>query len=284
VSTLGGYGQLPFWRFGSTAGKYAILALFAVFALFPLVWMWIAALRSSSEVYATPFSLPNRLDFDNLIKAWTVGRFGQYFLNSVIITVPTVIGVVILSSLAGYGIARFRFPVRLPMFYTLLLGLMVPFQSIMIPLYYQLRDLSLLGTYWAFILPATALGLPFGTFLMQSYFSGIPKDLAEAARIDGCNELQVFWKVMMPLAGPAVSSLIVFQFVWSWNAFLMPLLYLQTEAVRPIPLGMMFFQGRYTQDVSLIAAGVTIATIPVILVYLAFQRHFVRGLTAGALK
>jgi ABC-type glycerol-3-phosphate transport system permease component len=271
-------------RAGGAFGKYVLLVLFALFALLPLVWMWIAALRSSSEIYATPFSLPQRLDFGNIVRAWTVGRFSQYFLNSIIITVPTVLGVVILSSLAGYGIGRYRFRLRLPMFYILLLGLMVPFQSVMIPLYYQLRDLNLLGTYWAFILPATALGLPFGTFLMQSYFSGIPKDLAEAARIDGCNELQVFWKVMMPLAGPAVSSLIVFQFVWSWNAFLMPLLYLQSEAVRPIPLGMMFFEGRYTQDVSLIAAGVTIATLPVILVYLAFQRHFVRGLTAGALK
>jgi ABC-type glycerol-3-phosphate transport system permease component len=246
--------------------------------------MWIAALRSSSEVYVSPFSLPHELDFGNIVRAWTVGHFGQYFFNSIIITVPTVAGVVVLSSLAGYGIARFRFPVRLPMFYMLLLGLMVPFQSVMIPLYYQLRDLSLLGTYWAFILPATAGGLPFGTFLMQSYFSGIPRDMAEAARIDGCSELQVFWRVMMPLAGPAVSSLVVFQFVWSWNAFLMPLLYLQREAVRPIPLGMMFFEGRYTQDVSLIAAGVSISTVPVILVYLAFQRHFVRGLTAGALK
>ena len=231
-----------------------------------------------------PFRLPSHLDFGNIIKAWTVGRFSEYFLNSVIITVPTVVGVVALSALAGYGIARFRFRFRISAFYVLLLGLMVPFQSVMIPLYYQLRDMSLLGTYWAFILPATALGLPFGTFLMQSYFAGIPNDLAEAARIDGCNEVQVFWRVMMPLAGPALGSLTVFQFVWTWNAFLMPLLYMQSETLRPIPLGMMFFQGRYTQDVSLIAAAVTIATVPVIVMYLIFQRQFVRGLTAGSVK
>lgn len=271
-------------RSASAAGKYLLLGFFALFALFPLIWMWIAALRSSSEVYATPFSLPSHLDFGNIVKAWTVGRFGQYFLNSVIITVPTLVAVVALSSLAGYGIARYRFPIRNAGFYLLLLGLMVPFQSIMVPLYYQLRDMGLLGTYWAFILPATALGLPFGTFLMQSFFAGLPGELAEAARIDGCNELEVFWRVMVPLAWPAVSSLTVFQFVWSWNAFLMPLLYLQSESIRPIPLGMMFFQGRYTQDVSLIAAGVTIATVPVIIVYVIFQRQFVRGLTAGALK
>ena len=271
-------------RVPGVAGKYAVLIAFATFSLFPMVWMWLAALRSSKEVYATPFSLPSSFDFGNIAKAWTVGRFSEYFVNSVIITAPTVIGVVALSALAGYGIARFRFRFRLSAFYLLLLGLMVPFQSVMIPLYYQLRDMGLLGTYWAFILPATALGLPFGTFLMQSYFAGIPDDLAEAARIDGCNELQVFWRVMLPLAGPAVGSLTVFQFVWTWNAFLMPLLYMQSENLRPIPLGMMFFQGRYTQDVSLIAAAVTIATVPVIVMYLIFQRQFVRGLTAGAVK
>jgi ABC-type glycerol-3-phosphate transport system permease component len=273
-----------FLRSVSAVPKYLLLVGFAIFSLFPLAWMWIAALRNSREVYASPFAFPSALDFGNITKAWTVGRFSEYFLNSIIITVPTVLAVVALSSLAGYGIARFRFPLRTPAFYLLLLGLMVPFNSVMIPLYYQLRDMGLLGTYWAFILPSTALGLPFGTYLMQSYFSGIPNELAEAARIDGCNELQVFWRVMLPLAGPAISSLVVFQFVGSWNSFLIPLLYLQSENLRPIPLGMMFFQGRYTQDVSLIAAAVTIATVPVIIIYLIFQRQFVRGLTAGAVK
>lgn len=271
-------------RFAGTLGKYVLLIFFAVFALLPLVWMWIAALRESNEVFLSPFALPKRLAFGNLVEAWTVGRFGDYFLNSIIITLPTVLGVVALSCLAGYGIARFKFRGRNIAFYTLLLGLMVPFQSIMIPLFYQLRDMSLLGTYWAFILPATALGLPFGVFLMQSYFQDLPDALADAAKVDGCNEFQTFYRIMLPLAGPAVSSLIVFQFMFSWNSFLMPLLYLQSERLRPIPLGLMFFQGTYTQDISLIAAGVSIATVPVIIVYLIFQRQFIKGLTAGAVK
>jgi raffinose/stachyose/melibiose transport system permease protein len=271
-------------RWFGEASKYTVLLLFALFSLLPLVWMWIAALRDSSEVFQSPFALPESLNFNNFAEAWVVGRFGDYFLNSVIITVPTVIGVVALSCLAGYGIARFQFPGRNLIFYTLLLGLMVPFQSIMIPLFYQLRDLKLLGTYWAFILPAIALGLPFGVFLMQSYFQDLPRELADAAKVDGCTEFQTFSRVMMPLAGPAVSSLTVFQFMFAWNAFLMPLLYLQSDRLRPIPLGMMFFQGKYTQDIGLIAAGVSIATIPVIVVYLMFQRQFIKGLTAGAIK
>jgi raffinose/stachyose/melibiose transport system permease protein len=274
--------KLGLWL-GETS-KYAVLIFFALFSLLPLVLMWTAALRKSGEVTASPFALPKTLEWANFAKAWTVGRFGDYFLNSVILSVPTVLGVVALSCLAGYGIARFQFRGRNIIFYTLLLGLMVPFQSIMIPLFYQLRDLHLLGTYWAFILPAIALGLPFGVFMMQSFFQDLPQELANAAKVDGCNEFQTFWSIMLPLAGPAVSSLTVFQFMFTWNAFLMPLLYLQREELRPIPLGIMFFQGKYTQDISLIAAGVSIATIPVIIVYLIFQRQFIKGLTAGAIK
>ena len=194
----------PRWLWSSA--KYLVLVVFALVSLFPLLWMWIAALRNRSEVLANPFALPKSIDFGNLAEAWTVGRFGAYFVNSVIITTPTVAGVVVFSCLAGYGFGRFLFPGKNVTFYAFLLGLMVPFQSIMIPLYYELRDFGILGTYWAFILPAVALGLPFGIFLMQAYFRGIPTDLADAARIDGCTEFQIFWFVMLPLAGPAVRA------------------------------------------------------------------------------
>ncbi|MCW1950123.1 MAG: carbohydrate ABC transporter permease [Octadecabacter sp.] len=271
-------------RLFNSTGKYFILILMAVIALYPILQMWMTALRPSNEVLRSPFALPSELDWSNLTKAWTQGRFGTYLVNSVIITIPTVIGVVVLSCLAGYGISRFKFWGRGIMFLTILLGLTVPFQSVMIPLYYQLLNMGLLGTYWSVILPGIAFGLPFGVFLMQSFFEDLPHELAEAGRIDGSSELRIFWDIMLPLAKPAVSTLIVFQFMKTWNEFLMPLLYLQDEDMRPIPLGLMFFQGAYTRDIGLIAAGVAISTIPVIIVYLIFQRQFVKGLTAGAVK
>lgn len=271
-------------RLFNSTGKYFILILMAVIALYPILQMWMTALRPSNEILRSPFALPSELDWSNLAKAWTQGRFGTYLVNSVIITIPTVIGVVVLSCLAGYGISRFKFWGRGIMFLTILLGLTVPFQSVMIPLYYQLLNMGLLGTYWAVILPGIAFGLPFGVFLMQSFFEDLPHELAEAGRIDGSSELRIFWDIMLPLAKPAVSTLIVFQFMKTWNEFLMPLLYLQDEDMRPIPLGLMFFQGAYTRDIGLIAAGVAISTIPVIIVYLIFQRQFVKGLTAGAVK
>jgi raffinose/stachyose/melibiose transport system permease protein len=271
-------------RLGLSIAKYVTLIFFALLALYPILSMWMTALRPAREVQRNPFGFPSSLYFENITEAWVKGRFGDYLVNSVIITVPTVIGVVVLSCLAGYGISRFKFPGRNLMFYTMLLGLTVPFQSVMIPLYYQLLSMGLLGTYLSVILPGIAFGLPFGVFLMQAFFEDLPHELSDAGRVDGCSEFRIFKDIMLPLAKPAVSTLIVFQFMTTWNNFLMPLLFLSDESMRPVPLGIMFFQGAYTRDIGLIAAGVALATIPVIIVYLVFQRQFVKGLTAGAVK
>lgn len=265
-------------------GKQAVLLFFTIVALYPVLVTVFTALRPAADVMRSPFGLPTELFLDNLTTAWTRGRFASYLLNSVIITVPTVVGVVVLSCLAGYGISRFRFSGRNVMFYAILLGLTVPFQSVMIPLFYQLLAMGLLSTYWAVILPGIAFGLPFGIFLMQAFFEDLPRELSDAGRVDGCSEWRIFHSIMLPLAWPAVSTLIVFQFVRTWNEFLMPLLYLQNEDLRPVPLGLMFFQGAYTRDIGLISAGVTIALLPVVIIYLIFQRQFVKGLTAGAVK
>lgn len=266
------------------SAQYALLTIFLVIALAPVMLMWMSAFKTRQEISVAPLALPTSLNFSNLLQAWTVGRFGAYVGNSVIITIPVVVGVVLLSAMAGYGFARHRFWGSEFVFYAFLIGLMVPFQSIMIPLYFNIKNLGLLGTYWAMILPAIGLGLPFGIFLMQSFFRGLPHELADSARVDGCNEFQVFWRVLLPLAKPAISSLVVFQFMWTWNAYLMPLLLLNQESLRPVTLGLMFFQGRYTSDYALISAGVTIVTFPIILIYVIMQRQFLRGLTAGALR
>jgi raffinose/stachyose/melibiose transport system permease protein len=264
--------------------SYGVLVTFALIALAPIIVMWMNALKKSTEIFRNPFALPTVFQWENLVRAWTVGRFNQYIGNSVILTIPTVLGVVALASLAGYSFGRLKFVGSNIVYYLFLLGLMVPFQSIMIPMYYDLRDFQLIGSYWAMILPAIALGLPFGIFLMQAFFKGLPAELAEAARIDGCTEFGVFFRVILPLAQPAISTLVVFQFMWTWNAFLMPLLFLNEESLRPVALGIVFFSGRYTTNYGLVAAGVTLATLPLIAIYIIFQRQFMRGLTAGAVK
>jgi ABC-type glycerol-3-phosphate transport system permease component len=154
----------------------------------------------------------------------------------------------------------------------------------MIPIYYLLRDIHLLETYWAFILPGIAFRLPFGIFLMRAFFRGLPSELGDAARVDGANEWSVFRQIMLPLALPGLATLVVFQFIWTWNQFLMPLVFVQRDELRPVSLGTMFFFGRFTADRGMIAAGVTISMLPMIVLYLLLQRRFIEGITAGALK
>jgi raffinose/stachyose/melibiose transport system permease protein len=271
-------------RFGGNVVTYAILIFFFFVFLMPFVWIWFSAFKSAREIAADPFSPPASLAPTNLVEAWTVGRFSQYILNSAIYSFAIVGGVAILSCLAGYALSHLPLPGRNGIFVLFLMGLMIPFQSVMIPLYYLLRDFSILETYWAFILPGIALRLPFGIFLMRGFFRGLPGELADAGRTDGANEWQVFRQIMLPLSWPGLATLIVFQFMWTWNQFAMPLIFVQRDELRPVSLGTMFFFGRFTSDRGLIAAGVTIAMIPIVALYLVLQRRFIEGITAGALK
>ncbi len=265
-------------------GKYAILILFLLIFLVPLIWVVFSAFKSAPELLKNPFGIPEVWRWENFAEAWQVGRVGNYLGNSVIYTVAIVAGVVALSTAAGYALAMLPLPGRDGVLVLFMLGLMVPFQSFMIPLYYLLRDIHLLETYWGFILPGIAFRLPFGIFLMRGFFRGLPSDLADAARVDGANEWQAFRQVMLPLAGPGLAAQIIFQFVWAWREFLMPLVFVQSEALRPVSTGIMFFFGRFTSQRDLIAAGVVIAMVPMVVIYLILQRRFIEGITAGALK
>lgn len=268
------------WRIVTYLVLITFLAIFAV----PFIWIWSSALKTNLELSFDPFGLPTELHWENLANAWTTAHFGLYIGNSAIYCAAIVAGVVVLSCLAGYAFAQLAIPWKNVIFVAFLLGLMVPFQSIMIPLYYLLRDLHILSTYLAFIVPGVALGLPFGIFLMRAFFQGLPREIPDAARIDGAGEWATFWRVMLPLASPGMTTLIVFQFMFTWNAFLMPLVFVQTDELRPMALGIMFFFGRFTSDRAMIAAGVTIGMMPVIALYLVLQRQFIKGITAGALK
>jgi len=273
------------WRFsGWTIAQYATLIIFLLIFLIPVLWIWSSALKSSIEIARSPFAFPEEFRWENLQKAWTTGRFNRYIGNTVIYTIAITAGVVFLSCLAGYALALLPLPGRSVILTLFLLGLMVPFQSVMIPLYYLLRDIRLLETYWAFIVPGIALRLPFGIFLMRGFFRGLPRDIGDAARLDGANEWNVFRSVMLPMAWPGLATLIVFQVIDTYNQFLMPLIFVQRDELRPVSLGTMFFFGRFTADRGMIAAGVTISMLPMIILYLLLQRRFIEGITAGAMK
>jgi ABC-type glycerol-3-phosphate transport system permease component len=269
-------------------GKYVVLALFAFITLYPMLLVVSTAVRDPLDVTADPFDLFTSIRLENLREAWTDGLFGEYLWNTVIATVPTVIATVVLSVVAGYAFARLQFPGRNLLFYLLMFGLMIPFTGIMIPLYYQLRDMQLLDTWWAVILPltagATGIGVPFGVFLMRSFFQSLPPELAEAAKVDGTSEFGVFRHVMLPLARSGASVLAVFTFIQAWNTFFLPLIYLQGEEHRLLATGLYQFAGGRTAEIELLAAGALITILPVLVVFMLFQRQFIRGLSAGAVK
>ncbi|MDP8901002.1 MAG: carbohydrate ABC transporter permease [Actinomycetota bacterium] len=280
------FGSSP--RLVGTLAKYLALAFFAALVLYPLLLIVSTAVKDPLDVTANPFTLFSSVNLVNFVDAWTLGGFGGYFWNTLIITAFTLLGTVALSVLAGYALARLYFPGRNLIFMIFLTGLMFPFFAVMIPLFYELRDTGLLGTKLGVILVliagASGYGLPIGVFLMRSFYMDLPEDLANAARVDGASEFGVFWRIMLPLSGPGVAVLSVLVFFQTWNVFIVPLLYLPGAENRVLATGLYLFASGRTQEYELTAAGSLIMVLPVVLFFLAFQRLFVRGLTAGALK
>jgi len=191
---------------------------------------------------------------------------------------------VIIASLAGYGLARMKFLGRRFVILLLLLGLTIPITAIILPLYSVMRDFGLLNSYAAVVITHIAVGLPFFAFLMRAFFLRLPDALEDAARVDGASELRIFWSVMLPLVRPGVLTVALLEFLWTWNNLLLPLVFLTSESVRTLPIAMLLLSGRFNTDYGLLSAAVIIITVPVILLFLFFQRNFVAGLASGAVK
>jgi ABC-type glycerol-3-phosphate transport system permease component len=265
--------------------KYLVAFLFVLISVLPFVWIWSSAFKTNLEIAKNPFSLPTQLRWENIREVWFVGRFNIYLKNSVFVVFPTVLLVVFLSSLAGFALAKISFTGSTILFYLFILGLIIPVQAIIIPLFYDFNRYGLINSLLGLVLAEVGTGVPFGVFLMRSFFLGLPKEIFDAARIDGCSPFQIFSLIAIPLAKPALLSLITFQALWSWNEFLLPLLFLHADGLRTIPLGLMFLRGgRYTLNYSQISSGITIVTVPLIVIYVLFHRNLVKGITAGALK
>jgi ABC-type glycerol-3-phosphate transport system permease component len=264
-----------------TAFEQGILVLLALIFLLPMTIVVISAFKTNIEILQAPLALPTRWSLDTFIRAWTVGRFGQYFWNTVLYTVTTVLAACGLASLGGYALARITFPGRGIVLGLLLLGLIIPFQAIMVPTFYLLNDLHLLGTYAGTILVSTALALPFGIFVMRAFFRSLPVDIVEAARLEGAGEFRVFARIMLPLAGPGLATIAVFQFLTTWNAFLIPLITAPSEQFRPMAVGLMFFSQRFSTDQALESAAIIIMNIPVVVLFLALRRYFIRGVSSS---
>ena len=265
-------------------GNHLLLVVLSALMLFPLVLTVSTAFKTSDDVKTNPFGLFSSLSMENLRTAWVVGDFQSYVLNSFLLSVPSTVLVVILSTMGGYAFARLPFPGRSFAFYLVVVGLLVPFFTYMIPLYYQLRGMQLLDTLLGANLVLASTGLSFGTFFMRAFFSDLPTELDQAARMDGASEFQIFLKVMLPLVTSGMSALAVFTFLQNWNNFLVPLLYIPGGEYRPLTTGLYLFLGGRSVDIGPLAAGTLITILPVVVLFVAMQRQVTQGFLSGADK
>jgi len=263
---------------------HGALIIVSLLSVIPLGWVIVQSLRTSVATSQNPFGIEWPLQFSNYVEAWNAGRFPDYLLNSSIVALGTVALILLVGFPAAYALAALNLRWSNGVFLVFLLGLMIPIWSIVIPLFYQMRSLGLINTLVGAILVEAALGLPFAVFLLRANLRELPRELLEAARIDGASDLRTMWSIVRPLAKPAIQAVIVLTFMTSWNELIVPLFFLQTDDVRTLPIGLTFFQGRFTTDTAILAAGTTLAALPVLVVYLLFNRQFINGLTAGATK
>ncbi len=260
-----------------------LLAL-AVLTVGPFLWLLVTALKGGSEnIFAYPPSLwPAQPTLDNFRQVWEAVPFGRYFFNSVLVAVVSVALNLIIASLAAFPLARMRFRGREPFFVLILATMMIPLPVIMIPLFILSQRLGLLNSYAGLILP-TAVSA-FGIFLMRQAFLAIPREIEEAAVIDGASPWQVFWQVMLPLTKPSLATLAIFVFVGSWGDFLWPLIVLKDPDLYTLPVGISYLAGTFSANWRLIAAGSVLSIIPIVAVFIGLQRFFIGGQTAGAVK
>jgi ABC-type glycerol-3-phosphate transport system permease component len=258
------------------------MALLALSCLYPLWFAVNAALKGNREYILDRFGMVSAPTFDNFVMAWGRARFSEYFLNSVTVTLGAVVLLLVTASLAGFALAVLRFPLRRLVFAAILGALMIPVQVVLVPFYQTVSGLGLINTRTGLILSYTAFFLPFSIYLMTAFYAGLPRELTEAARIDGARFWQVWWFVMLPLGRPALITLGILNTLYCWNDVLISLLVLQQE--RTLMVGIAALRGEYTTNVPLLAAGIVLAAAPIVAIYLVFQRRIVAGIAAGAVK
>jgi raffinose/stachyose/melibiose transport system permease protein len=263
--------------------NYLFIAIFTLAVLFPITAIVSMSLRPATQALPS-LSLPHPLSLDSFTQAWTQGHFAEYLRSSVIVTTAVVTLTSIFSILAGYAFATMQFPGHRALFYVLLLGLVVPEEAIIVPLYFDFRAFNLTNTYWALILPQVGLSVAFGTFWMRAFFRSTPGAVVEAARVEGASTMTILLRVLLPIGAPAILTMVLLVFLWTWNEFLLALVMVSNENLRTAPLGLAFFQGRYTANYSLLSAASVIVALPVVTLYVFLQRHFVRGMLSGSLK
>jgi raffinose/stachyose/melibiose transport system permease protein len=252
--------------------------------LFPILMMALWGFKNTNEIFGKPFAIPDFGNVKNFVTILAETNFFGYLLNSILITGGSIFAILTLGTMAAYGVARYRFPGNVAIYLFFLAGLMVPLKLAIIPLFIQLTSLGLIDTQLGLILVYTAMGLPSAIFILTGFLRTLPFELEESARIDGASEGRIMWSIMLPLARPAMVIAGIHNAVPIWNDFFFPLVMVQTDRLKTLPQGLTIFMGEYNTEWGVLFAGLTLAALPITIVYMALSRQFISGLTHGAVK
>jgi ABC-type glycerol-3-phosphate transport system permease component len=259
---------------------------YTVFSAGPYLWTATMSLRTTDEIYRSHYGLPIPAHWDKFHRAWTEFGYATYFRNSAVVSVASVLVVTVLGAMAGFAFARRRytFPLREPLFLLIFLSIMFPPQIMLLSLFQILVQYRLFNSLTGLVLVYVATELPLTIYLLRAFFAQIPSELEEAARIDGCGDWSMFWRVMFPIALPAVATTVILNFIYFWNEFLYAVVFITRQQIRTLPLAIQFLVSDQYQDIGMLATGLMIATLPVLIFYLFLSEWFVKGMTAGAIK
>lgn len=276
---------------GASMGKKVFLALmqavmigYVILIVYPLFNMVISSFKTTKDIMQKPFALPVELDFSNYAYIWVEKGFGRYFLNSLLFTGAAMVFVVLLGSMAAYGISRYSFKGNTLVYMFFLSGIMLPLKAAIIPLFQIVKGLGVMDTPMSVILIFIAMGLPSTVFILSGFMKTIPEALEQAARIDGCSDLRIYSQIVMPITAPSIALVTIYNAVPIWNDFFFPMVFIQSDRFKTLPVGLSSFIGQHSTKWNLLFTGLSIAIVPMLVLYLFMSKYFIKGMTAGAVK
>jgi multiple sugar transport system permease protein len=266
-------------------------ALFVLMLILTFIWLLpffsalLTSVRTQDEISLNGFwVIPSALTFENFTEAWDRGRVSRYLTNSFIITIPSLIATLFLSSLSAFALARYRFRGNTILYFRFVAGTMLPFQILLLPVFRLANSLQIYNTHWSLIVIHTAFQMGFCTFVLRNFMRTVPTDILDAARVDGCSEFRIYWQMMIPLSLPSMAALATLEFTWIFNDYLWAIILVQDDALKPVTAGLASLQGQFTTNWPVITAGSLIAIVPTVIVFAFLQRYFIQGLTLGSGK
>ncbi|MCK6074171.1 carbohydrate ABC transporter permease [Paenibacillus silvae] len=263
---------------------WTLLTVYGILTLYPFYWLVLSAFKTNEDFYSRPFGLPAQWNAANFTNAWQSSKLGTAFANSLIVSIGSLVLTLFIAALASFILARFQFRWKGLIMTFFVVGMLIPIHSTLVPLFILMKQMSLLNTYWALMLPYTAFALPTAIFVLTAYLVSIPRDIEEAAFMDGTGLWGLFTRIMLPMSLPALSTVTILSFLHAWNDFSFALVFINKTGLKTLPLAIANFADGYQTDYGLTLAAMTLSVIPTIIVYLIFQEQVMKGMTAGAVK